>query len=339
MMGQENDGENKTFIVLSQKIDTESAYSDELFRLYHFPAKYAKQIREGDVYIYYQGDRYHRERRYYYGTGKVRKIISSDNESWYAELSEGKKFEIKVPIYLDNGDYVEQLGYIGNRKMPSFQTSIRRISKQTYEYIITYAGKLTPVSSGRTENGIYSEEELDQKLMDSVSKYFLSRGTESLDEIISIAVALKDHFHDKNRPIQDYKSQLIDYCKSMKMSFSYKPVLIKALLQYGGNTGRIKIADAAKYFRAYYTSRLKKGLKVEKNNCVLKRADISNREFENNIIGNPVKALSGSMYFEYDSDNRVFGMKRNIWEKLTPKDKENLIKICDVRIENDFSSH
>lgn len=45
------------------------------------------------------------------------------------------------------------------------------------------------------------------------------------------------------------------------------------------------------------------------------------------------------MYFEYDSDNRVFGMKRNIWEKLTPKDKENLIKICDVRIENDFSSH
>lgn len=60
---------------------------------------------------------------------------------------------------------------------------------------------------------------------------------------------------------------------------------------------------------------------------------------ENNIIGNPVKALSGSMYFEYDSDNRVFGMKRNIWEKLTPKDKENLIKICDVRIENYFSSH
>lgn len=338
MMGQENN-EEKTFIVLSQKIDTESAYSDELFRLYHFPAKYARQIHEGDIYIYYQGDRYHRERRYYYGTGEVRKIISSDNESWYAELAGGEKFEIKVPIYLDNGGYVEQLGYSGNRKMPSFQTSIRRISKEAYEYILTYAGKLTPVPAGRIGKGIYSEEELNQKLMDAVSKYFLSRGTESLDEIISIAEALKNHFHVKYDSMQVDKNQLIDYCKSMKMSFSYKPVLIKALLQYSEYTGRIKIEDAAKYFRDYYTSRLKKGLKVEKNNCVLKKADISNCEIEKNIIGNPVRALSGSVYFEYDSDNRVFGMKQNIWKKLTPKDKENLIKICDGRIENYFSSH
>ena len=44
-------------IILSQKIDTESPYSDEPFNSYHYPARYRNQIHEGDVFVYYQGNR------------------------------------------------------------------------------------------------------------------------------------------------------------------------------------------------------------------------------------------------------------------------------------------
>lgn len=44
-------------IISSQKIDTESPYSDEPFNSYHYPARYRNQIHEGDVFVYYQGNR------------------------------------------------------------------------------------------------------------------------------------------------------------------------------------------------------------------------------------------------------------------------------------------
>lgn len=64
-------------IILSQKIDTPSAYSDETFATYHYPAGYKNQIHEGDTFVYYQGSRYVKEQRYYFGVGTVGKNINA----------------------------------------------------------------------------------------------------------------------------------------------------------------------------------------------------------------------------------------------------------------------
>ena len=45
-------------VILSQKVDSESSYADELFNSYHYPARYKNQLRKGDIFIYYQGNRY-----------------------------------------------------------------------------------------------------------------------------------------------------------------------------------------------------------------------------------------------------------------------------------------
>ena len=66
------------FIILSQKIDTESSYSDEIFSTYHYPSRYKNQIHEGDTFVYYQGNRYVKDQRYYFGTGTIGRISSSD---------------------------------------------------------------------------------------------------------------------------------------------------------------------------------------------------------------------------------------------------------------------
>ena len=59
------------YIILSQRKDIESSYSDNLYKTYHFPAKYKNQISTGDVFVYYQGDRFDRAHRVYFGTGTV----------------------------------------------------------------------------------------------------------------------------------------------------------------------------------------------------------------------------------------------------------------------------
>jgi len=83
------------YIILSQRIDIESEYSDDLFQLYHYPARYKSQIHEGDIFIYYQGDRLVREHRYYFGTGKIGHIWTDDGENYYATIVDAASFSTK----------------------------------------------------------------------------------------------------------------------------------------------------------------------------------------------------------------------------------------------------
>lgn len=91
-------------IILSQKIDTESVYmGDEVFRTYHYPRRYRNQIHTGDVFVYYQGNRYDKSQRYYFGTGRIGNIKTEDEDNYYAGLLNVVRFKKKVPIYLPDG--------------------------------------------------------------------------------------------------------------------------------------------------------------------------------------------------------------------------------------------
>ncbi|MFC1621238.1 HNH endonuclease, partial [Candidatus Omnitrophota bacterium] len=130
-------------IILSQHIDTDSDYDDIPFQLYHYPKKYRKQIKPGDIFIYYQGDRWKRENRYYFGCGVVGEIESRDDgQTYFAKILEGQPFPNKVPIYMPDGkNFYESIGHehVRNKSNPSWQNSIRKISLQAYNTILQTA--------------------------------------------------------------------------------------------------------------------------------------------------------------------------------------------------------
>lgn len=175
----------KMIIILSQKIDTESSYSDDLFKTYHYPKRYRNQIHEGDTFVYYQGNRYDKSQRYYFGTGKVGRITCSDEENYYAELLNCRKFEKKVPIYLSESEYIESLGYkkVRNSITPPWQSSIRPLSDKAYNYIIDHAGKLEFLDS---------LSDLNNKLKKSVQSYFVGKNDAAVLDILNISRRLSD---------------------------------------------------------------------------------------------------------------------------------------------------
>ena len=170
-------------IILSQKIDTDSVYAgDELFKVYHYPARYKNQIHTGDIFVYYQGNRCDKSQRYYFGTGRIGKIRKADNDNYYAELLNVTRFEKKVPIYLPDGGYVEQLGYEEVRKSinPPWQSSIRPLSEMAYEYLLRKSG------------GKEKIEEFNTELKKAIRKYYVTKDKNAILQIIKVAKQLAE---------------------------------------------------------------------------------------------------------------------------------------------------
>ena len=170
-------------IILSQKIDSDSVYAgDELFKTYHYPARYRNQIHIGDIFVYYQGNRYNKSQRYYFGTGRIGEIRQVDDNNYYAELLDAVRFEKKVSIYLPNGSYVEQLGYETVRKNinPPWQSSIRPLSEIAYEYVLRKSG------------GAGTVEDCNVELKKAIQRYYVSKDKMAVLQIIKVAKQLAE---------------------------------------------------------------------------------------------------------------------------------------------------
>ncbi len=143
-------------IVLSQRIDTKSEYEDVPFDIYHFPRQYRSQIDSGDRFIYYQGDRWKKEYRYYFGCGVVGNVYPATDKMFYADLLDGRPFIKRVPIYMPEGGFYESIDYMDIRTKPDppWRSSIRPISDGAFSSILEAAG--IDVSSGAVASQIES---------------------------------------------------------------------------------------------------------------------------------------------------------------------------------------
>ena len=323
------------YIILSQRKDIESSYSDNLYKTYHFPAKYKNQISTGDVFIYYQGDRFDRAHRVYFGMGTVGRIYTTDNESYYAELHSCSSFEKEVPIYLGDDGYIEQLGYDAIRKSPNppWQSSIRPLSEKAYLHIVSNAGNMQKISDSLQVDALKAE------LKSAVKGYYLSDDINSLKQVAEIANKILAEStghpatHDRKT---DSVQALIDYCKSMKMSYSYKPVLILSLLK--SNRLSITLNEAVSFFRSYYEERRKNGQKIEKKNCIYQSSNTSDEMIADSILANPVKALLKSGYFEYLPTNQEFRVISGIAKQISETDISTIEEVCRQKLYTYFSS-
>ncbi|MGI6028504.1 MAG: hypothetical protein ACOX81_03715 [Candidatus Heteroscillospira sp.] len=331
-------------VILSQKVDSETSYADELFNSYHYPAKYKNQLHKGDVFIYYQGNRYDKSQRYYFGVGTVGEILTSDGENYYAKLLDCQRFERKVPIYLPDGGYIEQLGFETVRKSinPPWQSSIRPLSQEAYDYILNAAGVQAPPETADCD----SVDVLKDKLKLAVRNFYVEGDSSAIHRIERIASAIGRAIsvskpEDENTPSSQYVPSvssteklacLVDYCKSMKMSYSYKPILILALLHSGDKNGCISVEKAATYFREYYSCRKSQGLVIEKKRCIYLRNDVTDKQIVANLLANPVKALVESGYFFYNEDSHAFSISPDIWSAIDRSSKATITRICRQKL-------
>ena len=121
--------------------------------------------------------------------------------------------------------------------------------------------------------------------------------------------------------------------RQMDMSYSYKPVLIKAVLTHADSKGRVKLDDITAYFRSYYEGRRIAGMTVEKPNSIFAKGVYTDKEAQRNILSNPFKRFQDMQMLRHTKTLGIIEFEPTVWRNLTEKDKAEIVKICEEKLE------
>lgn len=131
---------------------------------------------------------------------------------------------------------------------------------------------------------------------------------------------------------QNRKTLFMEMVEQMDMSYSYKPVLLKAILQNADKQGRVKIDDIVAYFRVFYEDRRERGKVVEKQNSIFAKGNYTDKEAARNILSNPFKRFEDMNMMRHTKTIGIIEIEPTVWKHLTEEDKQHILKVCDLKL-------
>ena len=129
----------------------------------------------------------------------------------------------------------------------------------------------------------------------------------------------------------------MDMIRQMDMSYSYKPVLVKAILLYADDKGRVKLDDIVSYFRSYYEGRRVAGLPAEKKNSIFAKGGYTDKEAERNILSNPFKRFEDMQMLRHTKTLGVVQVDESVWKRLEKAELAEIERICDQKLAQYFA--
>lgn len=133
------------------------------------------------------------------------------------------------------------------------------------------------------------------------------------------------------------KDKFMAMVKTMDMSFSYKPVLLKAMLTHADENGRVLVEDIVDYFMDFYRARKEKGLVVEKPQSLYCKDGYTKKDVERNIFQNPFKRFEDMRFMNRCRDVEYVEFNRYVFKRLTQGEVDWIIRHCDEKLAEYFT--
>jgi len=128
------------------------------------------------------------------------------------------------------------------------------------------------------------------------------------------------------------KEKFMEMVRTMDMSFSYKPVLLKAMFENVDDNGRVKVEDIVDYFIEFYTGRKERGLVVEKRSCIYTKDGFTRKEVERNIFANPFKRFEDMRFMKRCREVEYVEFNRYVFKKLTKEEIGWILEHCERKL-------
>ena len=128
-------------------------------------------------------------------------------------------------------------------------------------------------------------------------------------------------------------SLFADELLNMKTSYSYKPVLLLALIEKANVQGEALISDVVDFFINFYSSRKGRGLIVEKDDSTFVK-NVSDRvSAKRTIITYPVAVFEKKKFIFFNKATGIITIVPSIWNVVTQDNRKLISKHCLRSIE------
>jgi hypothetical protein len=134
------------------------------------------------------------------------------------------------------------------------------------------------------------------------------------------------------------KTKFMEMAEKMQMSYSYKPVFIKAFLDFMDEDGKARLEDVIGGFTEFYENRKQSGLPPEKKPCIFTKGEYSNKDVENLILSMPFKRFEDMGFMHHSKNIGIIQLDRDIIKNLTDDDVKKLIAGADKALNKYFGS-
>ena len=132
---------------------------------------------------------------------------------------------------------------------------------------------------------------------------------------------------------QNMADKFMKFIETMDMSYSYKPVLLKAIYEYMDTSGRVALPDVVDYFIDFYEDRKVHGMIAEKSTSIYQKGGYTRKDVEKNILSNPFKRFEDMRFLMRCKDVETIEVNPIIFRKLTREDWLHIVDVCDKSLE------
>lgn len=181
-----------------------------------------------------------------------------------------------------------------------------------------------------TEDESFEEDETD-RLMELLSPEAFEDPCIMLRELTMLS---KEKASEE--PIEEtaLKEVFFEKIQDMRMSYSYKPLLIKAMLNYADEeNGTCPMEDIILYFREFYAKRRSKGLFVEKENSIFSQERFCDKDARRIILIYPYRRFANFQLLYYEAADQRIGFHPYLWKSLSREEKEEIKTLCDSALD------
>ena len=135
---------------------------------------------------------------------------------------------------------------------------------------------------------------------------------------------------------ENIREIFLDMVDTMTMSYSYKPVFLKAFLDNMDASGSARLEDIARDFAAYYEARKENGLPAEKKVCIFTKGEYRQADVVKLILSMPFKRFEDMHVMRHAKQLGTLQFYKSLFNQLEQADFQTIRESCDKALKRYF---
>lgn len=119
----------------------------------------------------------------------------------------------------------------------------------------------------------------------------------------------------------------------MRVNYSYKPVLVMAIVRNASENGEIALNNLVDFFLNFYAKRQAAGLLVEKSDSSFVKFPNDRKHAARTIVRYPITVLANKQFINFDLQTSVLTVAKPIWKRIDLETKAFIEACCEKILE------